>query len=469
MQIYLYKFNKRPNSTAQPLPTAGKAFTVQVKDECSFITPVLRFSPDNLVSGVFSPSAYNYAQIAYWQRFYYITDWQYINGSWEATLSVDVLASFKAEIGTTSAYVVRAAGASDGSIIDNFYPAKTNVNITRVSAASSWYAVSPTGGTFVIGVISGKQLGRVGAVVYYALTSAELTSLMNYLFSNNIFNASNITEIGEGLFKSLFNPSEYIVSCMWFPFANTAFGSSTDEIKIGYYFTGVTAVIVSALAEKTYITATIPNHPQISRGSFLNHAPFTRLTLYVPPFGSIPLDTNFMELGNYLYSPVVIDHITGVATLRVSICADSSHLDESQVLTERSAMLGVPIQISQVMPDYMGTLASIGQATASTLSGNISGAITGVVSAINSQMPKVSSLGANGSFIECIESPLLIAEHLQLADEDNTEYGRPLCKIKTISTLSGYIQCGEDDHSFSATKKETDEINRYMKSGFFYE
>ena len=469
MQIYLYKFNKRPNSTAQPLPSAGKAFTVQIKDECSFITPVLRFTPDNLVSGVFSPVAYNYAQIAYWQRFYYITDWQYINGSWEATLSVDVLASFKAEIGTTSAYVVRAAGASDGSIIDNFYPAKTNVNITRVSAASSWYAVSPTGGTFVIGVISGKQLGRVGAVVYYALTSAELTSLMNYLFSNNIFNASNISEIGEGLFKSLFNPSEYIVSCMWFPFANTVFGSSTDEIKIGYYFTGVTAVIVSALAEKTYITATIPNHPQISRGSFLNHAPFTRLTLYVPPFGSIPLDTNFMELGNYLYSPVVIDHITGVATLRVSICADSSHLDESQVLTERSAMLGVPIQISQVMPDYMGTLASIGQATASTLSGNISGAITGVVSAINSQMPKVSSLGANGSFIECIESPLLIAEHLQLADEDNTEYGRPLCKIKTISTLSGYIQCGEDDHSFSATKKETDEINRYMKSGFFYE
>ena len=118
MQIYLYKFNKRPNSTAQPLPTAGKAFTVQIKDECSFITPVLRFTPDNLVSGVFSPVAYNYVQIAYWQRFYYITDWQYINGSWEATLSVDVLASFKAEIGSTSAYVVRAAGASDGSIID---------------------------------------------------------------------------------------------------------------------------------------------------------------------------------------------------------------------------------------------------------------------------------------------------------------------------------------------------------------
>lgn len=469
MQIYLYKFNKRPNSTAQPLPTAGKAFTVQIKDECSFITPVLRFSPDNLVSGVFSPVAYNYVQIAYWQRFYYITDWQYINGAWEATLSVDVLASFKTEIGNTSAYVVRSASASDGSIIDNFYPAKTNVNITKVNVASTWYAVSPTGGTFVVGIISGKQLGRVGAIVYYALTSAELTSLMNYLFSNNIFNASSITEIGEGLFKSLFNPFDYIVSCTWFPFAASAFGSSVDEIKVGYYFTGVNGTIVTALAEKTYITATIPDHPQISRGSFLNHAPFTRLTLYVPPFGSIPIDTNFIELGHYLYSPVVIDHITGSATIRVSICEDSSHLNEYNVLTERSAMVGVPIQVSQVMPDYMATLASIGQSTASALTGNIAGAISGLVSAINSQMPKVSSLSANGSFIECIESPVLIAEHLQLTNENNTEYGRPLCQIKTISTLSGYIQCGEDDHSFSGTQTENEQINTYMKTGFFYE
>ena len=469
MQIYLYKFNKRPNSTAQPLPTAGKAFTVQIKDECSFITPVLRFSPDNLVSGVFSPVAYNYVQIAYWQRFYYITDWQYINGSWEATLSVDVLASFKTEIGTTSAYVVRAAGASDGSIIDTNYPAKTNYDIRKINVATSWYGVAPSEGSYILGCINYNNGGKVGAISYYALNSTQLAALLNYLFTDSIFYTSNISEIGAGLFKSMFNPFQYIVSCIWFPFTAASFGSASDNVKVGYWDTGVSATVVSALAQKTYVTATIPDHPQLSRGSYLNYAPYSRLTLYVPPFGSIPIDTNYRSLGNYLYCAVFIDHITGQATIRVSICQDSSHLDEYNVVTERSSMMGVPIQLAQLMPDYVQTLQSGISAVGNAVSFNITGALSEVVSAVQSQMPKVTTLGSNGSYIEVLQYPVLTVEFLQLVDEDNTEFGRPLCQVKTINTLAGFIRCGEDDHAFSATKTETDEINRFLKSGFFYE
>ena len=469
MQIYLYKFNKRPNSTAQPLPTAGKSFTVQIKDECSFITPVLRFTPDNLVSGVFSPVAYNYAQIAYWQRFYYITDWQYINGAWEATLSVDVLASFKAEIGNTSAYVVRAAGASDGSIIDTNYPAKTNYDIRKINVATSWYGVAPSGGSYILGCINYNNGGKVGAISYYALNSTQLAALLNYLFTDSIFYSSNISEIGAGLFKSMFNPFQYIVSCIWFPFAAASFGSASDNVKVGYWDTGVSATVVSALAQKTFVTATIPDHPQLSRGSYLNYEPYSRLTLYVPPFGSIPIDTNFRSLGNYLYCAVFIDHITGQATIRVSICQDSSHLDEYNVVTERSSMIGVPIQLAQLMPDYVQTLQSGINAVGNVASFNITGALSSLVSAVQSQMPKVSTLGSNGSYIEVLQYPVLTVEFLQLVNEDNTEFGRPLCQVKTISTLSGYIRCAEDDHAFSGTKTETDEINRFLKSGFFYE
>lgn len=469
MNVYLYKFNKRPNSTAQPLPSAGKSFTVQIKDECSFITPVLRFTPDNLVSGVFSPVAYNYAQIAYWQRFYYITDWEYINGSWEATLSVDVLASFKAEIGNTSAYVVRAAGASDGSIIDTNYPAKTNYDIRKINVATSWYGVAPSGGSYILGCINYNNGGKVGAISYYALNSTQLAALLNYLFTDSIFYSSNISEIGVGLFKSMFNPFQYIVSCIWFPFAAASFGSASDNVKVGYWDTGVSATVVSSLAQKTFVTATIPDHPQSSRGTYLNYEPYTRLTLYVPPFGSIPIDTNFRSLGNYLYCAVFIDHITGQATIRVSICQDSSHLDEYNVVTERSSMIGVPIQLAQLMPDYVQTLQSGINAVGNVASFNITGALSSLVSAVQSQMPKVSTLGSNGSYIEVLQYPVLTVEFLQLVNEDNTEFGRPLCQVKTISTLSGYIRCAEDDHAFSGTKTETDEINRFLKSGFFYE
>ena len=469
MQVILYKFNKRPNSTKQPNPTDGSTFSCELKEETSFLNPVLKFGPGNLTSGLFSPSAFNYAQITYWQRFYYITDWEYKNGVWECTLSVDSLASFKTEIGNTSAYIVRASSASDGSIIDTYYPAKTNIDIQKVNVASSWYNVAPSGGSYILGVINYQSSNTVGAISYYALTSSELASVLNYLFTDNIYNTSYITEMGKGLYKSLFNPFQYIVSCLWFPFAVQAFGSTQTDVKVGYWSTGINGIMVSSLAEKTFVTATIPNHPQVSRGTYLNHAPYTRITLYIPPFGSIPLDTNFREIGNYLYSAVLVDHITGQATIRVSISPSSSNLSEYNIMTEKSGMIGVPIQLAQIMPDYIGTVNSVGGTIGSILTGNISGAISNVMSAIESQMPKVSTSGANGSFIETLQYPQLICEFLKLTDEDNTEFGRPLCAIRTINTLSGYVQCGEDDHSFTATKSEADDINRNLKQGFFYE
>jgi hypothetical protein len=121
------------------------------------------------------------------------------------------------------------------------------------------------------------------------------------------------------------------------------------------------------------------------------------------------------------------------------------------------------------MPDYVQTLQSGINAVGNVASFNITGALSSLVSAVQSQMPKVSTLGSNGSYIEVLQYSVLTVEFLQLVNEDNTEFGRPLCQVKTISTLSGYIRCAEDDHAFSATKTETDEINRFLKSGFFYE
>lgn len=468
MNVFLYNINKRVNSTKQPLPSEGKSITVQLKEETSFLNPTLIIGKD-IVSGLFSPSSYNYVQIPYWQRYYFINDWKYKNGVWECYCSVDPLASFKYQIGDTQAYILRSSSTYDGSIIDTFYPAKTNISITRVNVASSWYAVAPSGGSYILGALNYQTGNKVGAVSYYALTASQFSSVMAYLFSDNIFNAENIYEIGEGLYKSLFDPFQYIVSCMWFPFSTSAFGSAQDTVKVGYWSTGVNGIIVSALAEKTYVTATIPDHPQINRGSYLNHSPYTRLTLYIPPFGAIPIDTNFIEIGHYLYSAVLIDHITGQATLRISISPSSYNLNEFNIITERTAMIGVPIQISQLMPDYVNTLTSLGNTLQSAFMGNILGVASGIMSAIESQMPKVSTQGANGSFIECIQNPVLIAEHIRIAEENKAEYGRPLCSTMTIKSVPGYIQCGEDDHSFPCTKAEADIINQYMKNGFFYE
>lgn len=471
MQVILYNFSKRENSTKEVAPNnpTAKTLNCQLKDECNFTNPVLLISP-NILPGTFSPAAYNYAKIQYWSRYYFVKNWTWKNAVWEVELAVDVLASFKGEIGNTETYIERSSYAFDGTIMDNIYPTKTNFTIQHTSLADSWNGVLYTSGTFVIGCLNYQSSNHIGSVSYYALTQSQLNSLLAYLYSDSIFNDAGISEIGEGLWKSLFNPFQYIVSCIWFPFSTPAFGSVSTAIKVGYWSTSVNGIMVNNTAEKTFVTGTIPVHPQAAaRGEYLNYAPYSRHTLYVPPFGAIPLDTTFKTIGRYIYSAVMVDHITGEATIRVSICASSSSTDELNIQTERSAMLGVPIQIASIMVDAERGINGAINTITSALSQNASGIISGVTDAVLSQMPKVATMGSNGSFTTNIMSPMLVSEFAHLVDEDRAELGRPLCQVRTINTLSGYIKCVNADHAFSCTADEKSMINTYLKDGFFYE
>ena len=478
MQVILYNFTKRINSTKQPTPDDGKYFSCQLKEECSFLNPVITFDPATLTDGLFSPSAFNYASIPYWQRYYYITDWNYLNGVWEASLSVDPLSSFKTEIGNTSAYIIRSDSQYNGNIIDSFYPTTDVCSISKVQISSDIYHTTISGGCFVVGIINNStSSNKMGTVIYYALTADQVKTLLNYLFSSSIYQASGISEIGEGLYKSLFNPFQYIVSCMWFPYLPSALGSVTETITVGYWNTNISGAVIVNYVVKEFgfkSNTALPHHPQITRGSYLDHAPYTRMTAYYPPFGEIPIDTSFLQYGdnNYLYGKLFVDHITGLADCYITITNGydtNTTADPYKYMTMRTAQVGVPIQISQVMSDFMSMFASAGGIIGSGFSGNFSGIFSNIESAVRSAMPKLSNLGANGSLLEIIEPPYLIIEHMQLVDENKTEFGRPLCNSRQIKTLSGYVQCGEADHQFSATKTESEEINRHLKEGFFYE
>ena len=110
MNVYLFGFQKKENSTAQPDTKDGTLVSVQLKENTSVTNPVLIL---NLQSGgsPINPSLYNYAYIPSFMRYYYISDWVYLNGVWECSCNVDVLASNKSVIGNMSTYVLRSAYA----------------------------------------------------------------------------------------------------------------------------------------------------------------------------------------------------------------------------------------------------------------------------------------------------------------------------------------------------------------------
>lgn len=473
MIVNLYGFQKKKNSTKIPTGTGTQLANVNLKDDTSVLNPVLLINENSTGMPVpFDPSYFTYAHIPKFSRYYFITDARYVGGLWELYLAVDVLASFKTAIGNMSAYVERAAAAYNGNIIDNLYPGKADVNIVTETIATSWANVAPSGGCYVLGVIDNQSSNHVGAITYYAMEPAQLNTLLVYLFSSNIFNASTITEVGEGLFKAMFNPFQYIVSCMWFPAAASTYGTTYTKIWVGYWETDARGYLMQALTDVRYITGYITEHPQAaSRGSYLNYSNYTRITLFCPPFGEVPIDPVFTRSGRYLYAKVMIDTITGQATLRVCFRTGPSGTYSNKPCIEKTAMMGVPIQLAQVLIDYSGGINSFLNGLSSGSLPGIAGGMIGatVNTMLATQMPKVSTNGANGSFINFALEPNLVTEHTLLVSEDNADLGRPLMEARQINTLSGYIKCAEAHFDGSCFDMERDSINSFMMGGFFYE
>ena len=105
--LRLYKnFNKRENSTKQPANTEGSYtdFTCSIKDNSTITRPVIDLA---IVSGDPASLGYNYAYIAAYNRYYFVTEWTYALGIWTCHLTVDVLASYKTAIGNFSPYILR--------------------------------------------------------------------------------------------------------------------------------------------------------------------------------------------------------------------------------------------------------------------------------------------------------------------------------------------------------------------------
>lgn len=471
MIVTLYNgFFKRDNSTLLPEIGAGLQFdNVILKEPADLLTPVIRFSASGQLTATgAAPVLYTYAHIPKFTRYYFIDNWTYTGGCWEASLRVDVLASWKSIIGAASLYIERAESASDGNIIDMAFPATTDYDIVHASLASSWYGVAPSGGAYVLGCINYATAGKVGAITYYALTAAQIGQVLAYLFSSNIYNSSGISEIGDGLFKSIFNPFQYIASCMYFPLPPASFGNTTVSIELGYWNTNISGIRVDNLMEQTFITGQFPDHPQAAtRGEFLNYSPYAYYTLHIPPFGAVSIDSSFRRYGDYVRCQVFIDHITGQAICRPGISQSSQGGTVNIWANEVSGMFGVPIQLAQIQSDYLG---AIGSAISGAAAGGIAGLLAGAVqSAVSAYAPTVNTSGTNGSFIMSIAPAGLIANFARITGASDSIIGRPLMQQRTISSLSGYIKCRDAHISAPCLAAERGMIESALNGGFYYE
>lgn len=498
MNVKLYTgFAKKNNSTKIPSSGAPSLDLVgTLKSDCSVMNPTIQI--ERLASDLV-PSLYSYAYISDYGRYYYVTDIKWVFPFWEISMSVDVLASYRTQIGASTHYVLRTDDSTtnyDPMITDTMYPATNNFTLDQFSLVSI-FTSDPASGCYIVGIISGNTNSyAVGAVTYYAMTPAQFAALKGALFSDGNLVTMDlaqvdplnpgtleplITDMSLSVMKCMYNPYQYIASCMWFPFNSTAITTKTliSSINIGWWSYPLSGYMITAQTiEFGEGPGTLPTHPQAAtRGAYLNYAPYTRCTIY-GRFGVIPLDLSFFgPAADKITVSYFVDLITGQCRARIQTYNSSASPVHYYLVSEQHFLLGVPIQLAQIATDYLGTAVTAVDAAANTMQNaltlNIGGAVSsaahGIYDTLNAVMPQMATSGTNGSFIAPGTLTTLVTQFFEIVDEDIGHKGRPLCKLKQINTLSGYILCADGEFDLNCLEQERTMITDFLTSGFFWE
>lgn len=446
-----YTFSKRINSTKQP--SGGTSYDIILKAGSSALSPTI--SLDVGQSG--NPTAYNYCYIPTYGRYYWVSDWIFDNRLWTAVCKSDPMASWKSYIGSYTAYISRAASSYNLSVMDGKYPTIADVDTVLTSLSDISNNIITTG-TIVLGLKS--KLGTQG-VAYYAMDAAKFSDFISYLYSDSWLDLTE-GDISLAIQKMLVDPFDYIVSCNWFPFSIS--GTETS-VYFGFWdWTGHTAYRIPESARiRTFNHAgTLPDHPQVARGTYLNCTPYTRLTMDLYAFGRCILDPDKFTDSRSFSVNLAIDIFTGIGRVTVN--------STNGVVYKSTATCSVPIQLSQVRTDLTRPIIDTAGAAVSLATENYVGMAASIADAVKSMLPQISSIGAVGSIAAyAYSAPDIESNFYRIADEDLTSIGRPLCSTRTISSLSGYIMCEDADPEIPCTDSELREIVSSLNSGFYYE
>lgn len=466
MQATFYQFAKRTNSTKRP--SGGQEFGIDLKAPCNIIDPEIKITTQN------DPTGYNYCYLPTFSRYYWVKNWTYSDGLWKASLTVDTLASYRDEIGYSTEYVVRSSAKYNGTISDGLYPATAEVR-SVTSAFQGGFSETISGGFFVIGFIA-KAANSIGAITYVVMTPGNAKKLSAKLLTDVSYLSIDNAEISDSLTKVLFNPYQYIVSCNYFPFdvaELTAHLPLVSNVDVGWWSIDIPCWILGADNNNLTksVSVGIPKHPQAaSRGGYCNASPYTDYTIFLQPFGVIPLDASKLWGAATLSIQYTVDLFTGDSILRM-------FTDTNQLVHETTAKLGVPIQLSNITFDVpsgggllqTGVAAAFGGLQAALSGGSFSDVGNGILNAAQATNADVASKGATGSTIAFDSVPYMVARFKILVDDNNDDHGRPLCQRVLISSIPGYIMVDDPDIALASTAEEIDSVKSYMKNGFFYE
>lgn len=493
-KVKFWSFAKKSNSTKIPATAAEAEFDCEILDGSGLINPTIRLN-----TNFASPILYTYCEIPALARKYFVGNWSYDKGVYWAALVLDVLGTYKTEIGNLSLYVARSSYEMDGRIIDTKYPIKVGTSKAQAQNNANPFSTPFGSGYFVVGIINNDS-GAMGVTSYYVFTMAQFRAFAAFLLGDSSYLGSP-PEISQSLLKCLVNPTQYITSCMWIP-TTPPTGAAVTTIPIGWWtISGMNCSKLSAYTRAAgSVTIQVPKHPDaLTRGYYLLQEPFTTYYLDFPPFGAITLPANDLVDSDSLDLYWNVDCITGQGRLEIVGGPQGAR----GTITIVQAQVGVPVALAQNSPDLASPIQSVASSPIVKMEGNgelffqraanlptkggdsapiipaaegesgiVSQAVSvaaNIASALIASIYPVQVIGGNGGFMSGYYPIRLIATFATLAPDNTAEWGRPLCQVKTLSTIPGFIQCADADFEISCTAPERAAIAGHLTNGFYYE
>ena len=460
--LKLGTFKKYVESTAQPNTASWAQYDIVFKDGTDVVNPTVTLSIDYT-----TVKAYNYAYML--NRYYWIVQKTMLRNDYcELKLETDVMATYKSDIGSSSLYILRSSASYNGYIRDNYYPPTANKTTYYERQDLNSVPGSYNDGYYVLNIAG---TGTSGNSTLYQFTPTNFKQLMVELY--NSIDGFTVNDVINNVVKNFGgNPLKLINGAMWFPFPFSTV-TSLSNTYIGNWYPGKSGLgnpvpcerIDDPYEELDFITLTVNKHPQASsRGQYLNLAPYSNYTLFVPGAGAVQLDTTKLIGASSISVSRMTDAFSGQMLVVVGANA--------QTLAVLTGQWGVPLSLSGNAPENIltGAINTIGNALSGGVTGILGAATAGINTIENAISGAAVSTGSGGSGLNIYQRPVEIQGiFFNVTNEDNTHNGRPYCQVTTPASLGGFMIAQRGDVDIDGTLPEEEKIKAFLESGFYYE
>lgn len=455
MELRLYSFSKKHNSTKQLLNDAAPVATFtdfDLKQNTDLDNPT--FLIDDTFRDV------NYAYLVDIGRFYFINKYRLGNRYiYEIECEVDALATYKTYILAYTAFVERCADPSYYNVMFNDPLVSVKSEIDNWDMTDTPISdFSSSNGCYVLRVVGGDADGVSTFVTDNLADFAPLFDVQTYLDSD--------TSWFEKWGNLVFDPWDYIISFSWSPLKLSFYqdnGAALSYIWVKWVNTRARAYKLpnNKIGEVNVLNIAAP--ASLYADFRHNNPNFTRYKMFVPAVGLLDLDNNEARHGIEVHYAIALD--TGSATIDLISSSDLV------VIAHYNAELYTSLQgatdrtnIGQIVSEAAGSLSA-------WISGDPIGGVAGTISAIgNAFKPTPQMIGSSGGIgIRTNTSIKFISEIFGSGQIPTAVAGRPCYKNLLLSNLTGFVQCAGASLELPANEAVKIKINAFLNEGFYIE